>query len=109
MSSSTMRDRPLGPRVVSHFISSSLAGIQRPRFSRCITTGGRHVVWAASRQAVTRLLRYAPALRVTRSRPHDEGLRWPKASFRPCAVRDHQPVACRVIPSAGRRLNSRDS
>ena len=100
----------LGGVVVSHFISSSLVGIHRPRFSRCITTGGRgHVVWAASRQAATRLLRYAPALRVTRSRPHDESLRWPKASFRPCAVRDHQPVACRVIPSAGGRLNSRDS
>ena len=70
---------------------------------------GAIVVWAASRQAATRLLRSAPALRVTRSRPHDKSLRWPKASFRPCAVRDHQPVACRVIPSAGGRLNSRDS
>lgn len=39
--------------------------------------------------------------RVTRSRPRDEGLRWSKASFRPCTVRDHQPFACRAIPSAG--------
>ena len=66
--------------VVSHFISSSFAGLHRAEFSQCATIVGCHVVWPESRKAATRLLRCAPALWVTQSRPHDEGLPWPQAS-----------------------------
>ena len=59
--------------VVSHFISSSFAGLHRADFSQCATIVGCHVVWPESRKAATRLLRCAPALWVTQSRPHDEG------------------------------------
>ena len=78
--------------VVSHFISSSFAGLHRADFSQCATIVGCHVVWPESRKAATRLLRCAPALWVTQSRPHDEGLPWPQASFRPWADRHHQPM-----------------
>ena len=77
--------------VVSHFISSSFPELHRADFSHCAAIVGCNVVGPPSRQAATRLLRFAPALRVTQCRPHDKRLPWPKARFRPWADRLHHP------------------
>ena len=73
--------------VVSHFISSSFPELHRPVFSHRAGIIECNVMGPPSRQAATRPLRFAPALRVTQCPPHDKRLPWPQACFRPWADR----------------------